>query len=136
MKQYNQSTILVIDDDKDILDIIAFEIAESGFNVLKAINGTEAIQAIKSVKVDLIVSDVNMPKGDGEFILNWLGSLKSAVVPDIIFITGKPDFDSSKLLEKGARAVLRKPLDRHQLLDHINASVESMVAQGQKLRRA
>lgn len=59
------STILVCDDDKDIVDAIDIYLTQEGYQVLKAYNGEEAIKVLKEKEVDLLIIDVMMPRLDG-----------------------------------------------------------------------
>ena len=58
-------TILVCDDDKEIVEAIEIYLRQEGYNVLKAYDGQEAIKVLDSTEVDLLIIDVMMPKLDG-----------------------------------------------------------------------
>ena len=61
----SKQKILIVDDEKDILDLIAFNLNREGYQVSTAQNGEEAINVAKQVNPDLIILDVMMPKMDG-----------------------------------------------------------------------
>ena len=61
----SKQTILVVDDERDILDLIEYNLKIEGFNVLKAENGQEGITKAKEGRPDLILLDIMMPKMDG-----------------------------------------------------------------------
>lgn len=59
------ANILVCDDDKDIVEAISIYLEQEGYTVLKAYDGVEAISALRSQPVDLLIIDIMMPKLDG-----------------------------------------------------------------------
>ena len=59
------ANILVCDDDKDIVEAISIYLEQEGYTVLKAYDGVEAINALRSQSVDLLIIDIMMPKLDG-----------------------------------------------------------------------
>ena len=59
------ANILVCDDDKDIVEAISIYLEQEGYTVLKAYDGVEAINAVRSQSVDLLIIDIMMPKLDG-----------------------------------------------------------------------
>ena len=65
MKGQRMITILVCDDDKEIVDAIEIYLAQEGYHILKAYDGEQAIQIIKEYQVHLLIIDVMMPKLDG-----------------------------------------------------------------------
>ena len=60
-----KNTVLVVDDEKDIRDVIEIYLMNEGINVITACDGIEAIEKLKTNKIDLIILDVMMPKLDG-----------------------------------------------------------------------
>ena len=60
-----KQTILVVDDEKDLLDLIEYNLKKEGFDVLKAENGEEGIKIAKEHNPNLILMDIMMPKMDG-----------------------------------------------------------------------
>lgn len=72
----NDKTILVIDDDKNIRDLLSLELGDLGYKVLLAQNGFEGIQAIKNKDIDLVILDIKMPGMDGIEALEKIISIK------------------------------------------------------------
>ena len=68
----NNKTILVVDDDDDIRKILSIEIQEMEFNVIESYSGENAVEKIQAYTIDLIISDLKMPFGDGFYILDYL----------------------------------------------------------------
>lgn len=116
--------ILIVDDEKDLLDLLAEDIESLGFYTVKANNGLEAFEILKKNKADkhspfdTILSDINMPKMDG---LTLLGNVRNEIgsVP-FIFLSGYADKEKAiQALRLGAIDLLDKPYNRNQLLDTI-----------------
>ena len=61
----NKETVLIVDDEKEISDLIEIYLKNDGYNVLKAYNGLEAIKILEENEVHLIILDIMMPKMDG-----------------------------------------------------------------------
>lgn len=102
-------TILVCDDDKEIVDAIQIYLSTEGYNVLKAYNGYEALEIVEKNEVHLILLDVMMPMMDGMRATRKLRE-SNRILP-IIFLTAKSE-DSDKVLglNIGADDYITKPL--------------------------
>ncbi len=116
MTATNKGRILLVDDDEAVLRSTRRLLARDGYDVLCANNGREALVLYQgmSPRPDVVVMDVHMPEVDGEQAMELLLQIERNV--RILFVTGtvEPGRENS-LLEKGARAVLRKPFDGTQL---------------------
>jgi two-component system response regulator HydG len=110
-------TILVVDDEIDLRDAIVFDLKRRGFAVVSAESGSSALKLIKLNKIDLILSDIRMPNGDGIFLLEQIRSLGFKI--PLIFITGFADASEAECLKKGALKVFPKPFDRKALLSFV-----------------
>ena len=65
----NNKVILVVDDESELREAISFDLKKRGCTVYEAANGTEAFEVVKKHKIDIVISDVRMPNGDGIFLL-------------------------------------------------------------------
>src|SRR5690348_9268687 len=93
-------TILVVDDEKELRELIAESLSLRGYSVLLASGGIEALEIAKKESVDVIVSDVRMPKGDGIMLLR---ELKKCQVPaPIIMMSGFADITGEDAIKLGA----------------------------------
>jgi CheY-like chemotaxis protein len=108
-------TLLIVDDEVDLREILAFQFKKDGFNVLEASNGKEAFELVKSNKIDLVITDIQMPGGNGVELLDNIKQHNSEV-PVVLFITGFTDISVEDAFHKGAEAVFAKPFDRKVLL--------------------
>ncbi|HIK05008.1 MAG TPA: hybrid sensor histidine kinase/response regulator [Trichormus sp. M33_DOE_039] len=117
--------ILVVDDTLTNLEIISVALIESGFTVITAINGEEAIQKIKSQLPDLILLDVMMPRMDGfETCKNLKNNPLTQDIP-VIFMTGITDTDSKvNALNLGAVDYITKPFQKEEVLARIKTHLQ------------
>ncbi len=124
MIQPSEYSILVVDDEEMIRENVGKFLERRGFHVLMAEDGTSAFECLGRDKVDLVVSDVRMPNGDGiELIKNINDKLNGK--PPVIFVTGFSSKTEREFLAMGAKAIFSKPLDRKVLL----AKIESVLAE-------
>ena len=114
MREPKDITILIVDDEETLRRAIIFDFKRKGFQTLEASNGRDAFDIITKQKVDLIISDVRMPGGDGVELLNNVKAL-DPILPIVMFITGFADMSLEEAYEKGADAVFAKPVDRKAL---------------------
>jgi DNA-binding NtrC family response regulator len=110
----SSKTILIVDDEPDLLDILKFSLEGEGYRILTASSVRDAVSLIQKDSVHLVITDVRMPEGDGMQILSE-GKL---VNPDlaVILMTGFADVNPTDALQKGAAALLSKPFDHGRLL--------------------
>ncbi len=115
-------TILVVDDEELLRNAIVFQFKREGFNVLSASNGKEAFEIIKTHKVDAVVSDIQMPGGNG---IDLLKDVKEydANIPVLVFITAFADLTEADAYDLGANAIFSKPFDRKVLVKCIKDAV-------------
>jgi DNA-binding NtrC family response regulator len=110
-------TILIVDDEEDLRDATVRDFKKKGFHVLTAESGNSAYKVIESQKVDLVVSDIRMPDGDGVFLLKIVCSLPVKI--PVILITGFADYEESDCIAIGALNVFTKPFNRAKLMDSV-----------------
>jgi CheY-like chemotaxis protein len=114
--------VLVVDDEVYLREIIALDLETAGYDVLQAANGTEGLSIVKQQPVDLVVSDVRMPSGNGIKLLEQIRSLDPGR-PGFIFITAYADVSSTEALSLGAEGFLRKPVDKDELLEVVSQAL-------------
>lgn len=108
-------TILVVDDDQDILKLISMRLAASGYDTVSASNGEQAMTAISLRRPDLIVSDLRMPAMDGMALLDAVHK-RHPTLPMIILTAHGSIPDAVHATQQGAYSFLTKPFDSHELL--------------------
>lgn len=115
-------TILVVDDEKDLLDLIEYNLKKEGFNVLKAENGQEGIEIAKEHKPDLVLLDIMMPKMDGLETVEIMRNDDDLKSTPIIFLTARSDEKTEvEGLDKGGDDYITKPISTTKLISRIKA---------------
>ena len=110
-------TVLVIEDEEDIADLIAHNVREAGFHAIVAQNGTSALKMIDSHPPDLIVLDLMLPDLDGNEICRTLKRKKATQSIPIIMVTAKgEEVDRIVGLELGADDYIVKPFSTRELI--------------------
>ena len=115
-------TILVADDELDILEILNFNLQAEGYHVIKATNGNEAVELARIHNPDLIILDVMMPGKTGFEVCKILRADKAFENTIIIFLTALND-DSTEIkgLETGGDDYITKPISPKVLISRVNA---------------
>ncbi|MBG60847.1 MAG: hypothetical protein CME67_00710 [Halobacteriovoraceae bacterium] len=109
--------ILVVDDETSIADLMKDAFEFEGFQAHSLYSGNQAINFLKDNAVDLIISDVRMPDGDGLKLLEAVNCMDSP--PKLVFITGHSEYTAESLKENGAAEVFFKPLIVDQFIKKI-----------------
>lgn len=115
MEDLKKYKILVVDDDDDLREIMFSIFQAQGFTVLEADNGIKAFDIVQKEKVDLLVSDIRMPGGDGLTLLQKV-RLYNPKIPVVIFVTGFTDVSVADCIKKGALQVFPKPFNQKELV--------------------
>lgn len=115
-------TILVVDDEKDLLDLIEYNLKKEGFDVLKAENGEQGIKIAQEHRPDLILMDIMMPKMDGIQAVEILRKDESLRNMPIIFLTARGDEKTEvQGLDMGGDDYITKPISTTKLISRIKA---------------
>jgi DNA-binding response OmpR family regulator len=118
------STILAVDDELPILEVIRSALTRQGHTVTTAFSGEEAVAIIDSAPVDLIISDINMSGGGGIELLQAIRT-RDVDLP-VILMTGAPDVESAiRCVELGAHRYLRKPFGLTELKNAVAAGLRN-----------
>jgi CheY-like chemotaxis protein len=115
----DEASILVVDDELELLEIFSAWLGRSGFRVFTAPNGAEALKVLQARKVDVLLSDIRMPIMDGVALVRNLNRMETPP-PRIIFVTGYGNFSRREIFGLGVEALLDKPLSRPILLDALD----------------
>lgn len=114
-------TILVCDDDREIVEAIEIYLINEGYNVEKAYDGLQALEIIKTKKIDLIVIDIMMPKLDG--IKATLQIRNESKVPIIMLSAKTEDADKILGLNVGADDYVTKPFNPLELVARVKSQL-------------
>ncbi len=123
-----KQTILVCDDEKEIVEAISIYLQTEGFEVLKAYDGNEALKVLENNKVDLIIIDVMMPELDG--IHATLKIREKLDIPIIILSAKSEDADKILGLNIGADDYITKPFNPLELVARVKSQLRRYVQLG------
>lgn len=115
-------TVLCIDDDPEISRVIQLHLRSFGVEVCRAYSGIHGYWLAVTNRPDAIITDLGMPQGRGEYVLESLkANSKTAHIP-VIVLTGERNAALFRhLTENGAAAILTKPIEFQQLLQVLSA---------------
>ncbi len=120
----DKRTILVVDDEKNIRDLLIFNLQNEGYRTLEAADGLQAVDVALKEKPDLILLDVMLPKLDGKSVCKKLRySLNMSNIP-ILMISAK-DSETDKIvgLEIGADDYITKPFQIREVIARVKANL-------------
>ena len=113
-------TIMVVDDSASMRSVLGIALRGAGYDVLQSSDGVDALAKLKGQKVNLIISDVNMPNMDGISFLKAVKLLPAyKFTPVIMLTTVSAEASKSEGRAAGARAWVCKPFQPQQLVDAV-----------------
>ena len=128
--------ILVVDDDLVILKTVSTKLTAQGFEVLTAVDGSEAVSTARKEKPDLILLDISFPPDvgfgggvpwDGFLIMSWIRRMDEAKhIPVIMIAGGDPVKLEKQSLSAGAVAFFGKPIDHDRLVEVIRRTLDGI----------
>ena len=114
--------ILVVDDEKDIVELVAYNLEKEGFSVFKARAGVEALQKVQAQRPDLVILDWMLPEMSGLDVCKSIRANPALAAIPIIMLTAKVDeVDKVVGLEMGADDYITKPFSVKELIARIRA---------------
>jgi two-component system alkaline phosphatase synthesis response regulator PhoP len=118
-----KKTILVVDDEKDIVDLLSYNLTKEGFSVTTARNGRDALDRARQ-KPDMIILDVMMPEMNGLQVIQELRKEKSTASIPVILLTAKgSETDEIVGLEVGADDYIVKPVKIGKIVARVHAAL-------------
>lgn len=130
--------VLIVDDEKNIVEILKFNLKKEGFDTIEAYDGEQAIERALSDKPDLILLDVMLPKMDGFTVCR---KLRQQISTPILMLTAREEeVDKVLGLELGADDYITKPFSQRELMARVKANIrrvsieETEVSQGNFIR--
>ena len=118
MEKKEKYTVLIIEDDPDVLATLAKHVAYFGYDVITAADGLEGLKKLEEGGYDLVITDIVMPYVSGVGVVSRLKE-KNPEIP-VIAITGYGKEPEEAAMEKNADLVLTKPVRIPVLKDHIS----------------
>ena len=119
--------ILVAEDERDIRELIAFTLQFAGHEISQAANGAEAVELAPTVKPDLIMMDVRMPKMTGYEACKALKDIEDVKDIPVVFLSAKgQDEEIATGIDAGAVAYILKPFAPSELTKRISEILEEV----------
>ena len=116
----SEKKILLVDDERDLVETLAYRLESAGYKVLTAYDGKEALKKAHEEKPRLIILDLVLPKKDGYEVCRELkADQEYKKIPIILFTAWKFDGDEADGYRCGADTYLHKPIDSDLLLSTI-----------------
>ena len=117
-----KETILIVEDEKDIIKMLEYNLKKEGFKILSARNGEDALDSANREYPDLIILDLMLPKMDGlEVCKSLKKETKTAAIPIIMLTAKSQESDKIVGLELGADDYMTKPFSPRELIARIKA---------------
>lgn len=114
-------TIMIVDDSASLRQVVAIALRGAGYDVLEAQNGQDALNKLDGKKINLIISDVNMPVMDGISMVKEVKKLAAYKFTPIIMLTTEGADDKKKEGQAaGAKAWIVKPFQPEQMLKAVS----------------
>ncbi len=119
--QASKRTIMVVDDNPDLVEIVRIALKSKGFNVRCAYNGKDLFAGLEELKPDLILLDIMMPRMDGLEVLTRLRENSDTASIPVILLTAKVLYDDViRGYKRGAEYYITKPFTSTEVLEAIN----------------
>ena len=129
--------ILIVEDERDIRDLVAFSLQFGGFQVVQASNGAEAVVRAQAELPDLILMDVRMPRMTGYEECKMLKTLPAVRDIPVVFLSAKgQESEIQTGLEAGAEEYILKPFAPDELAKQVQVVLERVAARRTAVRRA
>lgn len=123
-----QRLILVVDDEKPIVDILKFNLTNAGYKVVAAYDGEEALRLFESENPDLVLLDVMLPKMDGFEVCRRIRGKRST--PILMLTARGEEIDQVLGLEFGADDYIAKPFMMRALMARVKANLRRIASEG------
>ena len=115
------ATVLIVDDEEDIRELVGIYLKNEGYNICKAVNGQEALQCLSDMQIDIAILDVMMADMDG--IALCMEIRKKSNIPIIMLSAKDQDMDKVIGLSAGADDYLAKPFNPVELVARVKAQL-------------
>jgi two-component system, OmpR family, response regulator VicR len=117
--------ILIVDDEKNIVEILKFNLRKEGYETRESFDGLDALDIVKREKVDLVLLDIMLPKMDGFTVCRRIREFST--VPVIMLTAKEEEVDKVLGLELGADDYITKPFSFRELLARVKANLRRSV---------
>ncbi len=125
--------VLLVDDEKDFVDALAFRLENRGMTCLTAYKGEEAFALLEKPEIEVVLLDMNMPGLSGLDLLLRIKELRADV--EVLFLTGEVDFSAiSQAMRRGASDYLVKPISMEALMGSLEKARKRVAGEREKTR--
>jgi two-component system chemotaxis response regulator CheY len=109
--------IMTVDDSASVRQMVSFTLKQNGYDVVEAVDGKDGLQKLASTKVDMIITDLNMPNLDGIGLIKGARALPSCkFIPIVMLTTESQDSKKAEGKAAGATGWIVKPFKPEQLI--------------------
>lgn len=120
----NEVTVLIVDDEEDILEFVSYNLSKEGYKILTAANGKEALSIAEEHRPELIILDIMMPGMDGIEVCHMLRENKELNNTLIVFLSARNEsFTQVSALEAGGDDYITKPIKPNVLKSRVKALI-------------
>lgn len=133
----SETTILIADDNRVVLKTLENQLRSAGYKTLTALDGGNALEITRSQKPSLVIMDINFPPDvahgggvawDGFKIIEWMRRSGAANTPVIVITSDEIEKHRQQVLDAGAAAIFRKPIETNSLLQTVEDCLEEASA--------
>lgn len=111
-------TVLIVDDSTSMRQLVAFALKDAGYDVVSAVHGKDALDKLNGTKIDMVITDLNMPEMDGiEFIKQLRTKTGYRFTPIVMLTTESQEAKKQEGKQAGASGWIVKPFTPEQLID-------------------
>lgn len=133
MENYKVHTILLVDDEADILEFLSYNLKKEGYKVFTANNGEEAINLVQQINPALVILDVMMPKMDGIEVCQVIRNDLNINQPIVTFLTSRAeDYSQIAGFEAGADDYITKPIRPRLLISKVESLLRRVNLNGKQ----
>jgi CheY-like chemotaxis protein len=119
-REGRRKTVLIVEDDESIAHTLELTLHSEGYATVLAGDGTRALELLGQVKVDLVLSDLNMSPMHGRELLNRMKQDSELSQLPVIIVSGEQDAHAVE----GVQSAIRKPFSVDELLDAVNRALQ------------
>lgn len=124
--------ILIVDDEKNIVDILKFNLKKEGFDTIEAYDGKQALEMVEREKPDLILLDIMLPEYDGFTVCKKIRQTMN--IPILMLTAREEEVDKVLGLELGADDYITKPFSPRELMARVKANLRRIVEDTQTIQ--
>jgi twitching motility two-component system response regulator PilH len=119
-------TVLIVDDSATVRHMVSDQLRRSGFEVIEAVDGEEAIARIQESRLDIVVTDIVMPRKNGYELCRWIkNDPKMKHIPVVMCTSKSEEFDIYWGMKQGADAYITKPYHPPDLIEAVKRLLEN-----------